>query len=145
MEDPSITIARFIRGLRPNFRQNVIFSSPFILDEAYRKALEVEILNKVVPMRHSTLPTRPPTQLVSKATQFSTSASNTKASSLPVSSKSTLSTSASASRTPADYVVQCFSCCGRGHYVSECSHHTLAVEHEPTKCEDETAEPEGSC
>jgi len=118
MEDPSITIPRFIHGLRPDLRQDVTLSSPFTLDEAYHKALEVEILNK--PMRPPTLPTRPPTQLAPKALQFSASASNTKTFSLPVPSKPSLSSSAtaSASHNPADNVVQYFSCRGRSHYTS---------------------------
>ena len=39
---------------------------------------------------------------------------------------------------------QCFSCRGGGHYASEYSHHTLALEHEPIDCKEETVEPEGS-
>ena len=83
------------------------FSSPFTLDEAYHKALEVEILSKPVHVTHSTLSTRPPTQFASKALQFSVSTSNTKTSSLPVSCKSPLSASVgvSASQSPIDNIV----------------------------------------
>jgi len=54
------------------------------------------------------------------------------------------SATASASCTPADNVMQCFSCHGRGHYASECPHRTLALEHKPIECEDEIVEAEGS-
>ena len=97
-------------------------------------------------MRPPNLLTRPPTQLASKAPQFSVSAFNTKTSSLPVPCKPPLSASvtASASCTHADNVVQCFSCRRRGHYASERTHCTLALEHKPMECEDEIVEPEGS-
>ena len=93
MEDLSITIAWFIRGLWRDLGQDVTFSSPFTLDTAYHKVLEVEILNKPIPVTHSTLSTRPPTQFASKALWFSMSTSNTTTCSLSVSSKSPLSTS----------------------------------------------------
>ena len=67
VEDPSFTIARFIHGLRSDLKRNVTLSSPFTLDEAYNEALEVEKLNKSVPVRRSTLSTRSPTQVASKA------------------------------------------------------------------------------
>jgi len=85
VEDPSFTIARFIRGLRSDLKCDVTLSSPFIIDEAYHKALEVDKLNKPVPMRRSTLLTRPPTQVAPKAPQISASASNARTSSLTAS------------------------------------------------------------
>ena len=48
VEDPSFTIALFICGLRSDVKHDVTLSSPFTLDEAYHKALEVEKLNKSV-------------------------------------------------------------------------------------------------
>ena len=83
IEDPSFTIARFIRGLRPDLKRDVTLSSPFTLDEAYHKALEVEKLNKPAPVRHLTLPTRPPTHAASKTPQFCAGGSNARGSSLP--------------------------------------------------------------
>jgi len=88
VEDLLLAIARFICGLLLDFRWDVTFSSPFTLDEALHKVLQVEILNKRA--RHSTLLTRPPPQLASKAPRFLASASKTKTSSLSVSSKSPL-------------------------------------------------------
>ena len=142
VEDPSFTTARFIRGLRSYLKRDVTLSSPFTLDEAYHKALEVEKLNKLVPMRRSTLPTRPPTQVAPKPPQISASASNVRTSSLTAPSPSPLSTSTSPASL--DKVVQCFSYPRRGHYASECPHRTLALEHEPINFEEETVEPEGS-
>ena len=64
VEDPSLTIARFIRSLRPDLKRDVTLSSPFTLDEAYHKALEVENLNKPVLVRRATLLTKFPTQVI---------------------------------------------------------------------------------
>jgi len=120
----------------------VTLSSPFTLDEAYHKALEVEKLNKPILVRQSTLPTKPPTQVAPKAPQVLASASNARTSSLAAPSHSPLS--ASTSRTLADRAVQCFSCRGTSHYASKCPHRTLALEHEPINFEEEIVEPEGS-
>jgi len=46
-------------------------------------------------------------------------------------------------RTPTNKAVQCFSCWGRIHYAFKCPHRTLALEHEPTDCEEEIVKPEG--
>ena len=142
VEDPSFTIARFIPGLQPDLKHDLTLSSPFILDEAYHKALDVEKLNKPVPVRRPTFSTRPSIQVASKAAQFLAGASNAKAFSLPVSSNSPLS--ASSFQIPTDKVMQCVSCRGRGHYASECPHRTLALGHEPVDCEEEIVAPEGS-
>jgi len=65
--DQFFTIARFIRGLRSDLKRDVTLSSLCTLDEAYHNALEVEKLHKLVPVKHSTLPTMSPTQVASKA------------------------------------------------------------------------------
>ena len=86
VEDPSFTIVRFIRGLQPDLKRDVTLSSPFTLDEAYHKAFEIKKLNKPILVKRPTLPTRPLTQVASKAPQFSASASNAKGSSITASS-----------------------------------------------------------
>jgi len=103
VEDLSFTIARFIRGIRSDLKCDVTLSSPFTLDEAYHKALEVEKLNKSVPVRRSTLLTRPPTQVGPKPSQVSANASNVRISSLTAPPPSPLS--ASTSRTSPDKAV----------------------------------------
>ena len=53
---------------------------------------------------------------------------------------------AGASTSTSRNSIQCFSCCGRGHYASECPHRTLAIEHElfePPELEEEVVDPEG--
>jgi len=107
VEDPSFTITRFICCLRYDFKRDVTLSSPFIRDEAYHKALKVEKL-KPIPMRRSTLPTRPPTQVAPKSPQISGNASNVRTFSLTPPSPSPFS--ASTSRTSPNKAVQCFSC-----------------------------------
>ena len=59
LEDPSITIARFIRGLRTDLKTEVTLFAPYTLDEAYHKALEVEKLDKLYPVRVLLLPLGP--------------------------------------------------------------------------------------
>ena len=108
VEDPSFTIARFIHGLLSDLKYDMTLSSPFTLDEISHKALKVEKHNKPVPVKRCTHPTRSPTQVASKAPQFLASAFNAKTSSLSALSHSPLSTSAS--QTPPDKAIQCFSC-----------------------------------
>ena len=59
LEDPSITIARFIRGLWTDLKREVTLSVPYILDEAYHKALKVEKLDKLYPVRRLAPSSRP--------------------------------------------------------------------------------------
>ena len=82
VEDLSFTIARFICRLRSDLKRDVTLSSPFTLDEAYHKALEVEKLNKPIPARQSTLLTRPSTQVAPKLSQVSASTSHVRTSNL---------------------------------------------------------------
>jgi len=60
LEDPSITIARFVRGLRTDLKREVTLSAPYTVDEAYHKALEVEKLDKLYPVRRAAPSSRAP-------------------------------------------------------------------------------------
>jgi len=55
LEDPSITIAHFIRGLRTDLKREITLFASYTVDEGYHKALEVEKLNKLYPVRPSFL------------------------------------------------------------------------------------------
>jgi len=59
VEDPSITIARFIRGLKIDLKREVSLFAPYTLDQAYHKALKIEKLNKLCPVQ-CTLSSTPP-------------------------------------------------------------------------------------
>lgn len=60
LKDPSITTARFVRGLRANLEREVTLFDPYIVDEVYRKALDVEKLEKFYPVQCSTPSSREP-------------------------------------------------------------------------------------
>jgi len=70
VEDPSFTIAWFIRGLRPDLKLDVILSSPFTWDEAYHKALEVDKFNKLVLLRCPTFQLGLPPKLLLRHHNF---------------------------------------------------------------------------
>ena len=63
LKDPSITIARFIRGLRIDLKREVTLSAPYTLDKAYHKALKVEKLDKLYPVRRAAPSSRIPANL----------------------------------------------------------------------------------
>jgi len=76
--NPSITIAHFIRGLWNDLKREVTLSAPYTLDEAYHKALEVEKIDKLYPMRRAAPSSRAPAQSVPRMNEFSVSASTSK-------------------------------------------------------------------
>ena len=126
LENPSITIARFIWGLRTDLKREVTLSAPHTLDEAYHKALEAEKLDKLYPVRPTAPSSRAPVQSVPKMNEFSMSTSTSKGHNPQIPPRvARQGASSSTSRNP----VQCFSYRGRGHYASECPHRTLAIEH----------------
>jgi len=53
LEDPSINIARFIRGLQTDLKREAPSFAPSTLNEGYHNALEIEKLNNLYP-RHPT-------------------------------------------------------------------------------------------
>lgn len=144
LEDPSITIARFIRGLRTDLKREVTLSAPYTLDEAYHKALEVEKLDKLYPVRRAAPTSGTPAQSVLKMNEFSVSAPTSKGSNPQMLTRvAPQGASSGTTRNP----VQCFSCRGRGHYASECPHRTLALEHESferPELEEEVVNPRGT-
>jgi len=143
LEDPSITIVRFIRALRTDLKREVILSMPYTLDEAYYKTLEVEKLDKLYPVRRAAPCSRTPAQSIPKMNEFSVSASTSKGHNPQIAPRvAPQGASSGTSRNP----VQCFSCRGRGHYAFKCLHRTQALEHEsfePSELEEEVLDPQG--
>lgn len=78
LEDPSITIVCFVQGLLTYRKRVVALSIPCTLDETCHKALEVEKLDKLYPVRRSTSSSRTPAQFVPKMSESSVSASTCK-------------------------------------------------------------------
>jgi len=78
LEDASFTIARFIRGLQTDLKREVSLSTPYTLDEAYYKTLEVEKLDKLYRVRRAAPRSRAPAQSVHKMNEFAVNASMSK-------------------------------------------------------------------
>ena len=90
VEDPSLTIARFIQGLCTDLQTEVTFSSAYTIDEAYHKPFDVQKLDGLYHM-HPCTPSKAPYQVV----ESSLCASNSKCPDSLIRSNPALSASAS--------------------------------------------------
>ena len=140
IEDPSITIVWFIRGIQINLKRELTLSRPYTVDEAYHEALQVEKRDKCSSFFYD------PFQSVPKVSESSMSAPV--AFSFQVSPR-LVSPAGASYGTSYNMVsnVQCFSCRGRGHYAFKFPHWTLALEHEshePLELEEEVVDLERS-
>ena len=120
--------------------------APYTLDEAYHKALEIEKLGKLYPVRR-TPSSRPPVQALPKMSESSVSASASKSHSSQTSPRVNppATVTPGTSRNSGNNV-RCFSCRGRGHYAFECLYRTLVIEHEshePLELEEEVVDLRG--
>ena len=85
---------------------------PYTFDEAYHKALEVEKLDKLYPVRRAAPSSRAPGHSVPKMTEFSVSASTSKGHN-PHNPPRVAPQGASSGTSR--NLIQCLSCRGRGH------------------------------
>ncbi|XP_050387198.1 uncharacterized protein LOC126803432 [Argentina anserina] len=118
-EDPSVTLARFRTGLRPELQRELIPHEVYSLERAYQIVLELE--------RYLKSPTTPVQRLFDQRNlEFRPSASDTKSS--PYSSGSNAANSlvktergkGVQSSNRGEGLARCYKCQGYGHYAGQC-------------------------